>query len=148
MSVPEITQGFLLAVVGLAGLAMVGLAVFLPAISGREQGNKAHDDDAERRFRSGIGAYVLVAKPCRHLSYQSGARPGSVGVIVRHPCHNHDDTGVFIHWLTKPDGLVQQDLDALEGARIFGVGCKLDELVYLTPLPAAPAEHRPLAKEH
>ncbi|MFF3127039.1 hypothetical protein ACFVRD_33110 [Streptomyces sp. NPDC057908] len=141
----EITPGFLVAVVGLAGLAMIGLAVVLPAFTGREQANKFPDDEAKR---PGVSAYVLLAEPSGHLSHEFGARPSSVGVIVRHSQQGHDDTGVFVHWLTKPDDLVCQDLAALEATCIYGVRCELDELVYLESTPAVPTEHRTLSKEH
>ncbi|MGW0920670.1 hypothetical protein ACWD3J_16840 [Streptomyces sp. NPDC002755] len=55
---------------------------------------------------------------------------------------------MFVHWLTKPDDLVHQDLAALEAARIYGVRCELDELAFFEPMPAARAEHKPLTKEH
>ncbi|MFJ5725496.1 hypothetical protein [Streptomyces sp. NPDC093149] len=145
MTVLEITPGFLVAVAGLAGLAMIGFAVVLPAITGREQANRNHDDEAKR---PDVGAYVLLAKPCGWLSYAFDARPGSVGIIVRHSQQGHDDTGVFVHWLTKPDDLICQDLAALEAACIYGVRCELDELVYLESTPAVPTEHSPPTKEH
>ncbi|MGW6602849.1 hypothetical protein [Streptomyces sp. NPDC055036] len=50
--------------------------------------------------------------------------------------------------MTTPDDLVHQGLPALEAARIYGVRCELDGLVYFTSLLAVPAEHRPLAKEN
>ncbi|WP_329142921.1 hypothetical protein OIU91_04470 [Streptomyces sp. NBC_01456] len=73
-----------------------------------------------------------------YLEYEFGAVPGSsIGVIVRHSKNGHDDTGVFVHWLTKPDDLVHQDLAALAAAHIYGVRCELDELAFFEPMPAA-----------
>ncbi|MFD4946996.1 hypothetical protein ACFWNT_31840 [Streptomyces sp. NPDC058409] len=145
MTALEITPGFLAAVAGLAGLAMIGLAVVLPAITGREQANKNHDDEARR---PDVGAYVLLAESSGWLSYAFDARPGSVGIVVGHSQQDHDDTGVFVHWLTKPDDLVCQDLAALEAACIYGVRCELYELAYLESTPAVLTERRPLTKEH
>ncbi|MCX5103558.1 hypothetical protein [Streptomyces sp. NBC_00439] len=145
MTALEITPGFLAAVAGLVGLTMIGLAVVLPAITGREQANRNHDGEAKR---PGVGAYVLLAEPSGWFGHTFGARPGSVGIVVRHSQQGHDDTGVFVHWLTKPDDLVCQDLAALEAACIYGVRCELDELVYLESTPSVPAEQQPLTKEY
>ncbi|MFC9755205.1 hypothetical protein [Streptomyces sp. NPDC056921] len=140
----EITSGFLAAVASLAGLAMIGLAVALPAVTGREQADKNHDVEARR---PGVGAYVLLAEPSGWLSYAFDAHPGSVGIVVGHSQQSHDDTGVFVHWLTKPDDFVCQDLAALEAACVYGVRCELDELVYPESTPAVATERRPLTKE-
>ncbi|WP_434598118.1 hypothetical protein [Streptomyces sp. A5-4] len=66
---------------------------------------------------------------------------GSVGIIVRPPRNGTDDAGVFVHWLTKPDDLVHQDLAALEAARIYGVRRELGELAYFQSASAVPTKH-------
>ncbi|MET9657865.1 hypothetical protein [Streptomyces sp. NPDC006510] len=145
MTALEITPGFLAAVAGLVGLAMIGLAVVLSEVTGLEQTNRNHDGGIKR---PGVGAYVLLAEPSGWIGHMFDARPGIVGIVVRHSRQGHDDTGVFVHWLTKPDDLVCQDLAALEAAGIYGVRCELYELVYLEGTPAVPAEQQPLTKEY
>ncbi|MFJ8027846.1 hypothetical protein [Streptomyces sp. NPDC096311] len=96
----------------------------------------------EQRVRPAVGSYVLLAEPSGYLEYEFGAVPDSIGIIVRHSRSGVDDTGVFVHWLTKPDDLVHQDLAALEAARIYGVRCELDELAFFEPIPAAHPQHK------
>lgn len=74
-----------------------------------------------------------------------GARHLGGGVGPPPLPRNGIDTGVFGHWLTRPDDPVHQDLAALEAARIYGVRC---ELAFFEPMPAARAQHKPLTKEY
>ena len=123
-----------------AVFTMMGLAFVLPDLIGRKP--KDHGSKTEQRVRPAVGSYVLLAEPSAYLAYEFGAVPGSIGIIVRHPESGVDDTGVFVHWLTKPDDLVHQDLAALEAAGIYGVRCELDELAFFEPTPAAHSQHK------
>lgn len=129
-----------------AALATMGLAFLLPDLIGRKPKAKNHGSKTEQRVRPAVGSYVLLAEPSGYLEYEFGAVPGSIGIIVRHSRSGVDDTGVFVHWLTKPDDLVHQDLAALEDARIYGVRCELDELAFFEHAPAARPQHRPLTQ--
>ncbi|WP_340375868.1 hypothetical protein U5640_12365 [Streptomyces sp. SS7] len=128
-----------------AALATMGLAFLLPDLIGRKPKAKNHDGRPGQRVRPAVGSYVLLAEPSGYLEYEFGAVPGSIGIVVRHSL-NDIDTGVFVHWLTKSDDLVHQDLAALEAARIHGVRCELDELAFFEHAPAARPQHRPLAQ--
>ncbi|MFB7594634.1 hypothetical protein [Streptomyces sp. NPDC056160] len=118
-----------------AALATVGLAFLLPDLIRRKPKN--HGGKTEQRVRPAVGTYVLLAEPNGYLEYEFGAVPGSIGVIVRHSVNRIDKTGVFVHWLTRPDDLVHQDLAYREAACIHGVRCELDELAFIDPMPAA-----------
>ncbi|MEU3049102.1 hypothetical protein ABZ705_21775 [Streptomyces sp. NPDC006984] len=120
-----------------AALATMGLAFLLPDLIGTKPKAKNHGSKTEQRVRPAVGTYVLLAEPSGYLEYEFGAVPGSIGIIVRHSLNGIDDTGVFVHWLTKPEDLVHQDLAALEAARIYGVRCELDELAFVYPMPTA-----------
>ncbi|MFD4475948.1 hypothetical protein ACFWPU_07515 [Streptomyces sp. NPDC058471] len=93
-----------------AALATMGLAFLLPDLIGRKPKN--HGSKTEQRVRSAVGTYVLLVEPSGCLEYEFGAVPGSIGIIVRHPLNRIDDTGVFVHWLTRPDCLMHQGLAA------------------------------------
>ncbi|MGW3973852.1 hypothetical protein ACWEFD_31755 [Streptomyces ardesiacus] len=85
---------------------------------------------------------MLLAEASDYLEHEFNAIPGSVGIVVRHSRNAIDDTGVFVHWLTKPGDLVrQQDLAALEAACIHGVRCELDELAFFAPVLAVQVKH-------
>ena len=125
-----------------AALATMGLALLMPDLIGRKPKAKNHGSKTEQRVRPAVGSHVLLVEPSSYLEYELGAVPGSIGIIVRHSWNRIDDTGVFVHWLTKPDDLVHQDLAALEAARIYGVRCELDELAFFEPMPAAYPQHQ------
>ncbi|MFI8089119.1 hypothetical protein ACIF9R_12490 [Streptomyces sp. NPDC086080] len=129
-----------------AAFATMGLAFLLPDMIGRRPKAKDHDGRPGHRVRPAVGSYVLLAEASGYLEYEFGAVPGSIGIVVRHSLNGIDDTGVFVHWLTKPDDLVHQDLAALEAARIYGVRCEFDELAFFEHAPAARAQHRPLTQ--
>ncbi|MFC4506664.1 MULTISPECIES: hypothetical protein [Streptomyces] len=131
-----------------AALATMGLAFLLPDLIGRKPKANNHGSKTEQRVRPAVGSYVLLAEPSGYLEYEFGAVPGSIGIVVRHSRSGVDDTGVLVHWLTKPDDLVHQDLAALEAARIHGVRCELEELAFFEPMPAVRAQRKPLTKEH
>ncbi|MFF8917483.1 hypothetical protein ACF08M_30285 [Streptomyces sp. NPDC015032] len=140
----------ILLIVFAAALATIGLALLLPDLIGRRPKAKGHGSRPGQRVRPAVGGYVLLAEPSAYLEHEFGAVPGSIGIVVRHSLNGIDDTGVFVHWLTKPGDLVrQQDLAALEAARIHGVRCELDELAVFDPAPqAAQPQHHPLTQEH
>lgn len=125
-----------------AALATMGLAFLLPVLIGRKPRAKDYGSKTEQRVRPAVGSYVLLAEPSGILEYEFGAVPGSIGVIVRHSWNRIDDTGVFVHWLTKPDDLVHQDLAALKAAHIYGVRCELDDLAFFEPMPATHPQHK------
>ncbi|MFD8609491.1 hypothetical protein [Streptomyces sp. NPDC059631] len=130
-----------------AALATIGLAFLLPDPIGRRPKAKDRDGRPGQRVRPAVGSYVLLSEPSGYLEYEFGAVPGSIGIIVRHSRSGFDDTGVFVHWLTKPGDLVHhQDLAALEATRIYGVRCELDELAFFEHGPAAGPQHRPLSQ--
>ncbi|MFJ2419270.1 hypothetical protein [Streptomyces brevispora] len=136
----------ILLIVFAAALATIGLAFLLPDLIGRRPKAKDHDGKPGQRVRPAVGSYVLLAEASGYLEYEFGAVPGSIGIVVRHSLNGIDDTGVFVHWLTKPDDLVHQDLAALESARIHGVRCEFDELAFFEHAPAARPQHRPLTQ--
>ena len=138
----------ILLIVFTAALATIGLAVLLPDLIGRRPKAKDRDGRPGQRVRPAVGSYVLLAEASEYLEYEFGAVPGSIGIVVRHSLNGIDDTGVFVHWLTRPDDLVHQDLADLEAARIHGVRCELDELAFFDPAPAVWPQHRPLIQEH
>lgn len=119
-------------------LATMGLAFLLPDLIGRKPKAKTHRSKTEQRVRPAVGSYVLLARPSSYLECEFGAVPGSIGIIARHSWNPIDDTGVFVHWLTKPGDLVHP----LEAARIYGVRCELDELAFFEPMPAAYPQHK------
>ncbi|MYR59142.1 hypothetical protein GTY54_23860 [Streptomyces sp. SID625] len=129
-----------------AALATTGLAFLLPDLIGRRPKAKDHDGGAGPRARPAVGSYVLLAEASGYLEYEFGAVPGSIGIVVRHPLNGIDDTGVFVHWLTKPGDLVRKDLAALEAACGYGVRCELDELTLFEDAPADSPRHRPLTQ--
>ncbi|MEV7870102.1 hypothetical protein AB0P17_29340 [Streptomyces sp. NPDC088124] len=124
-----------------AVLATMGLAFLLPDLIGRKPQAKNHSGKTEQRVRPAVGSYVLLAEPSGYLEYGFGAAPGSIGIIVRHSQGGVDDTTVFVHWLTKPDDLVHQDLAALKAARIYGVRYELHELAFFEPTLAVRTKH-------
>ncbi|WP_030574166.1 hypothetical protein [Streptomyces aureocirculatus] len=121
-----------------AALATMGFAFLLPDLIGRKPKVKDYGSRTEQSIRHPVGSYVLLAEASGYLEYEFGAVPGSIGIVVRYSLNGIDDTGVFVHWLTKPEDLVHQDLAALEAARIYGVRCELDELAFFEPMPTAP----------
>ncbi|MGW0538523.1 hypothetical protein [Streptomyces sp. NPDC003032] len=131
-----------------AALATMGLAFLLPDLIGRKPRAMGYGSKTEQCVRTAVGTYVFLVEPSGYLEYAFGAVPGSIGIVVRHSRNGIDDIGVFVHWLTKPDDLVHQDLATLEAARIYGVHCELDELAFFEPMPAVRAQHKPLTKEH
>lgn len=130
-----------LLIVFAAALATIGLAFLLPDLIGWRPKTKDHDGRPGQRVRPAVGSYVLLAEASGYLEYEFGAVPGSIGIVVRHSLNGIDDTGVFVHWLTRPDDLVHQDLADLEAARIHGVRCELDELAFFDPAPAVRTKH-------
>ncbi|MGW1784898.1 hypothetical protein ACWCQQ_38210 [Streptomyces sp. NPDC002143] len=130
-----------------AALATIGLAFLLPDLIGRRPKAKDRGTRPGQRVRPAVGSYVLLAEASGYLEYEFGVVPGSIGIIVRHSLNGIDDTGVFVHWLMRPDDLVYQDLADLEAARIHGVRCELDELAFFDPAPAVRPQHRPLTQE-
>ncbi|GHB88324.1 hypothetical protein GCM10010306_099160 [Streptomyces umbrinus] len=137
----------ILLIVFAAALATIGLAFLLLDLIGRRPKAKEHDGRPGQRVRPAVGSYVLLAEASGYLEYEFGAVRGSIGIVVRHSLNGIDDSGVFVHWLTKPDDLVHQDLAALEDARIYGVRCELDELAFFEHAPAARPQHRPLTQK-
>lgn len=131
-----------------AALATIGLGFLLPDLIGRRPKAKDRGDRPGQRVRPPVGSYVLLAEASEYLEYEFGAVPGSIGIIIGHPLNRIDDTGVFVHWLTRPDCLMHQGLADLEAARILGVRCELDELAFFDPAPAGRPQHRPLTQEH
>ncbi|MGW3202289.1 hypothetical protein ACWDBD_48950 [Streptomyces sp. NPDC001118] len=138
----------ILLIVFAAALATIGLAFLLPDLIGRRPKAKDHDGRPGQRVRPAVGSYVLLAEASGYLEYEFGAVPGSIGIVVRRSLNGIDDTGVFVHWLTRPDDLVHQDIAALEAARMYGVRCELDELAFFEPMLAARAQHKRLTQEH
>lgn len=66
---------------------------------------------------------------------------GSICITSRHFQNGTDDAGVFVHWPTKPNDLVHQDLPALAAACVYGVHCELDELANFYSTLAVPTRH-------
>ncbi|MEV7952893.1 hypothetical protein [Streptomyces sp. NPDC088141] len=124
----------LILIVLAAALATTGLAFVLPDLVGRKPKTKSHNNKTAQHIRPAIGSDALFAQASNYLECKFDAVPGSIGIIVRNS-HGRDDTGVFVHWLTKPGDLVHQDLPALEAARIHGVRRDLGELTLFEPAP-------------
>ncbi|MFK0179607.1 hypothetical protein ACIQVR_26975 [Streptomyces xanthochromogenes] len=132
----------ILLIVFTAALATIGLAYLLPDLIGRRP--KPRDS---KHVRPAAGSHVLLAKPNLYVERWFGVLPGSVGIIVG-SSRGHDGTGVLVHWLTKPDDLVHQDLVALEIAGASAVFHELDELAFFAPRPTVRTRHSPLLKEY
>uniref|UniRef100_A0AAU2UWA1 Uncharacterized protein n=1 Tax=Streptomyces sp. NBC_00003 TaxID=2903608 RepID=A0AAU2UWA1_9ACTN len=126
----------ILLIVFTAAFATIGLAFLLPDLIGRKP--KTH---GSKRVRPAVGSYVLLAEASGYLEYEFGAVPCSIGSIVRHSLNGTDNTGVFVHWLPKPDDLVHQDFAALEAAGIYAVFHELDELAFFDPASAVRTKH-------